>query len=107
MKTEFELKNILGKNIKDRRKVKNWSQEYLAEKAAVSKNTISDIESGRKFIKASTLVNIARVLKTEVYELFKPEHIYPDKPYELLSKFGEEVRERIEELENAYLMNLK
>ena len=105
--TEQELKRIFGKNISIRRERKGWNQETLAEKADVSKNTISDIETGQKFARARTMVRLAKVLKTEVYELFKQEGVLPDKSADIIAKYSEEVREKIEEIESYYIENIK
>ena len=64
---------IFGQNVKKfRSKQKGLSQEKLAERVGVSKNTISDIENGKKFVSARTLSGLARELEIEEYELFKP-----------------------------------
>ena len=80
-----------------------WNQETLAEKAGVSKNTISDIETGQKFARANTLVRLAEVLQTEVYELLKPDNVMPDKSADILAKYGEEVKEAVEKIGNLYI----
>ena len=103
MKNEQELKNTLGYNIKIRRDQKNWSQEELAEKADVSKNTISDIETGQKFARAKTLVRLAVALGTDVYELLKPPNVLPDKAADILAKYGEEVKEAVEKIGIRYM----
>ena len=105
--TEKELMALLGKNIKTRRKRKGWNQEKLAEKTDVSKNTISDIEAGNNFARAKTLVNLAKVFETDVYELFKPDNVLPDKSADIFAKYSEEVRERVEEIENSYKKRMK
>ena len=107
MKNEQELKNVFGENIKNRRKRMGLTQEQLAEKAGVSKNTISDIETGEKFVYADTLVLLAQALETEVYELLKPKDIFPDKAADILTKYGEEVREAVEKIGERYLENVK
>ena len=107
MKTEQELRDILGKNIKDRRKQRNWSQQYLAEKIDVSKNFISDLETGQKFTSAQTLINLANVLETEVYELLKPEGVPPDKPTEIIAKYGEQVKDAVDKIRDDYLTSMK
>jgi len=101
--TERELRNIFGKHVSARRERKGWSQEKLAEKADVSKNTISDIETGQKFARARTLVRLAKVLETEVYELLKPFNILPDKSADIIAKYSEEVRETVEKIGNSYI----
>ena len=107
MKTEQELKNCFGKNIFSHRERRNWSQEDLAEKAGVSRNTISDIEAGYKFARAKTLVRLAKALETEVYELLKPEGVLPDKPVDILAEYCEEVREKVTEIEKFYVSKMK
>ena len=103
MKTEQELKAVLGKNIKIRREDRKWSQETLGEKIGVSRNTISDIESGKDFVGAKTLINLALVFETEVYELFKPDNVQPDNAYEILAKYSSEVKAAVDSIRNTYL----
>ena len=103
MKTEQELKTFLGKNVKMRREDRKWSQEELGEKIGVSRNTISDIESGQDFVGAKTLINLALVFETEVYELFKPDNVQPDNAYEILTKYSLEVKEAVDSIKNNYL----
>jgi len=103
MKTEQDLRRIFSYNIRTRRERKGWTQEVLAEKAKVSKNMISDYETSQKFAHAKTLVRLATALETEVYELLKPDDVLPDKSMDRIIKFGEEVREAYEKVENRYL----
>ena len=103
MKTERELKVFLGKNVKIRREDRKWSQEFLGEKVGVTRNTISDIESGKDFVGAKTLINLALAFETEVYELFKPDNVSPDNAYEILTKFSYEVKEAVDSIRNNYL----
>ena len=107
MRTEQELKELLGQNIKTRRLQKKWSQEKLAEFADLTRNTISDIESGQDFAGAKTLISLAKALETEVYELFKPESVLPDKPSDILSKFSEEIRQKVDEIGISYIAKIK
>ena len=107
MKTEQELKDIFGKNVKTRRESRKWSQEFLSEKVNVSKNTISDIESDHKFVHAKTLINFAIAFETEVYELFKPPDVLPDKSIDIFAKFNEEIRKTVEKIGNSYIEKMK
>jgi transcriptional regulator with XRE-family HTH domain len=102
MKTEQELRAILGWNVSIRRISRNWTQEELAEKAGVSKNTISDIEKGDKFARPKTLVQLAIAFETEVYELLKPKDVSPDKIVDAIAKYSGEVREAVEDIERSY-----
>ena len=105
--TEKELRSILGNNIKRRRVQRDWTQEMLAEKAGVSKNTISEIETGQKFARAKTLVLLAKSFNTEVYELFKPDNVIPDKAADVLAQYSQEVKAALDEIGSSYLDNLK
>ena len=107
MRTEQELKELLGQNIKKRRVQRKWSQEKLAENTNLTRNTISDIEAGQDFAGAKTLISLAIALETEVYELFKPEGVLPDKPSDILSKFSEEIRQKVDEIGNLYIAKTK
>ena len=51
-----------------------FSQEKLAELAGVSDQTINDIEGCRTWVSDKTLVKIAYVLETEVYQLVFPQN---------------------------------
>ena len=104
--TEKELRKILGQNIKKRRVHKDWTQELLAEKIDVSKNTISEIETGQKFARPKTLVCLAGIFETDVYELFKPENVFPDKVTDVFIKYNEKIKEVLDEMGSTYLENM-
>lgn len=103
MKNEQELKKIFGENIKARRERLGLTQERLAEKAFVSNNTISDIESGDKFARSKTLVNLAKALDTDVYELMKPQNVSPDKAADIIAQYTEKIRMAVGEIERTYI----
>ena len=105
--TVQELNSVFGKNIRKYRKSRKWSQELLAEKIALSINTISETENGKKFIRAETLIGFASIFEVEVYELLKPEGILPDKPVNILAEFSEEVKQKVEDLGNSYIEKMK
>ena len=107
MKTEDELKQVFGHNVSTFRERRGWTQELFAEKAGISKNSVSDMESGHKFVRADTLVSLAMALEIEVYELFKTSDVLPDKPIDILEKYNEEVREALVEIGNSYIKKLK
>jgi len=107
MKTEQELKNILGHNVCIRRNSRGWTQEKLAEKVGVSKNTISDIEKGDKFAHAKTLVQLAIAFETEVYELLKPKDVSPDKIVDVIARYSEEVRKAVDKIQSSYIERIK
>jgi transcriptional regulator with XRE-family HTH domain len=72
-KEEKDCRAILSRNIKRYRSRIGLSQLHLALELEISTTFLSDIETGKKWVSAQTLSQIAKALKIEVYELFKPE----------------------------------
>ena len=71
----LELREALSQNLKKYRKKKEWSQFELAEKAAVSEQTINSIEGLRLWPSDKTLSKIANALEVEMYRLFVPQKV--------------------------------
>ena len=78
----------------------------MAEKMDVSVNTISEIETGKKFVRAERLIRFAAILETNVYELFKPDDVLSDNSRDVLLDFGREIKQKIDDLENSYIQKL-
>ena len=57
-----ELTEILGRNIREVRRELGISQQKLAELAGLSVSHVSDLELGRKWVSAESLVRIADTL---------------------------------------------
>jgi transcriptional regulator with XRE-family HTH domain len=72
-KREKECRGLLSQNIKRYRNRLGLSQLQLALELGISITFLSDIEHGKKWVSAQTLSQIAKALKIEIYELFKPE----------------------------------
>ncbi len=70
MKTMNRLKNI-GINVKSERLRKGLSQEELAEKCDISRNTVSLIETGKINATILRILDIAKVLGVDVNVLVK------------------------------------
>ena len=66
----MNIRNNIGKRIKELRKSKNLSQEKLAELADIAQNTLSYIENGTNFCSVDTLDRIITALEVEPNELF-------------------------------------
>jgi len=66
-----KITNILANNIKTKRLALNITQEQLCEILDIHKNTISLIETGKRWVGADMLENLAKVLKCEPFELLK------------------------------------
>ena len=64
------IKNLLGKKIKELRKRKGLTQEKLAEYAKVETPSISNIENGKNYPNHETLEKISKALGVKPYELF-------------------------------------
>jgi transcriptional regulator with XRE-family HTH domain len=105
--TVQDLNTIFGRNIRNQRNLCGFSQEQLAEKMDLSINTICEIENGKKFVRAETLVGFAALFNTEVYELFKPETIFPDNATGILVKYSEDVKDAVEKIRSVYLAKIK
>jgi transcriptional regulator with XRE-family HTH domain len=88
------LKVILGKNIKFLRSRKGLTQAILAEKAEISIIFLSSIERGTKYPKAEILARIAKVLKVEVFELFKGDFV-PSDSKELVTHLSKDITSKI------------
>ena len=69
------LREIFGKNVKNSRNRRNWSQADLAENANISINFLGDIERGKKWPHPDTLSRLADALEINVFELFLEEDI--------------------------------
>ena len=70
-----EIKAAFGRNIKNLRNYRNFSQADLSERADISIIYLSNIERGVKFPKPAVLSQIAEALEVEIFELFKFDHL--------------------------------
>lgn len=66
----MELKRNFGSNIHDYRKLRNFSQEELAEKLDISVKHLSTIETGKVFASAELIEKLAKELNVSVSSLF-------------------------------------
>ena len=62
-------KDLRGRKLREVRKSKNRSANWLAMKTGLSKTTIYDIENGVKIPRIGTLEKIANALKVEIETL--------------------------------------
>jgi len=70
---------LLGKRIKELRKIKGLTQEALAEKVNIETGSLSAIESGRHFPSMPTIEKISKILDVEMKSFFDFEHLLPYK----------------------------
>lgn len=62
---------VIGTNVRKYRKLRNWSQERLAEEADLHPTYISGIERGIRNVSGLNIERIAKALKIKPYELLK------------------------------------
>ena len=92
-KDEKDCRLILSRNIKRFRSRLGLSQLHLALELGISTTFLSDIETGKKWVSAHTLTQLAKALKIEVYELFKPEQNIRDNVSSAVAKYLDNVDE--------------
>ncbi len=68
-----------GNNIAKYRKLRNLTQEQLAERVGLSLPTIAELETGKNFIKASNLTKIVNTLNISYKDLFDFGEVPEDK----------------------------
>jgi transcriptional regulator with XRE-family HTH domain len=90
-KDEKNCRELLSQNIKRYRNRLSLSQLHLALELGISITFLSDIENGKKWVSAKTLSQIAKALKIEVYELFKPEQSIRDDVSAAVANYLDEV----------------
>ena len=66
----MNIKELLGKNIKEKRLSQHLTQEQLAEKIGISPKSLSQIELGNNFISAENLEQICFALMLQPKNLF-------------------------------------
>lgn len=100
----IDLRRILSKNIKDKRKLLSLTQEKLAEATELSPQTINDIEGCRTWVSDKTLIKLAEVLHTTPAELLHKSSLETEELdiLQLKSKLQESVRNTINQLFESY-----
>ena len=66
----MDIKELLGKRIKELRKEKGLTQEQLAETVGIEPNNLSRIEKGRNYPTPENLSKIANALNVSVDKLY-------------------------------------
>jgi len=73
----MDIKNVLGKRIKELRKAKGLTQEQAAELINIETKSFSNIETGKVFPTAANLNKIMQILGITPFDLFNYEHLKP------------------------------
>ncbi len=71
------IKNLLGKRIKEIRKKRNLTQEKLAELAGIETPSLSNIENGKNYPNNETLEKLSEALQVRPYELYMFDYYLP------------------------------
>ncbi|MBO4628734.1 MAG: helix-turn-helix transcriptional regulator [Treponema sp.] len=100
-----ELRECLSLNLKKYRKVRNWSQFELSEKAEISEQTINSIEGLRLWPSDKTLIKIAKALDVEIYSLFIPQNL--EVRSEIITELKESVLKTVENIVHEALQDWK
>lgn len=66
----MDIRKIFGSNVKKYRLKKDYTQEKLAELADLGDKSISQIETGRSFVKLEDMPKLCEVLEVEPFQLF-------------------------------------
>ena len=65
---------LLGKRIRSLRKIRNLSQEQLAEKADISSKYLGEIERGRSNITIDIMEKLSTALEIDMVDFFESNH---------------------------------
>lgn len=69
--SEAQILRLLAERIKALREARGWTQEQLAERAAMQRSYLGDLELGRRNPSVRTLVKVANAFGIAVPELFE------------------------------------
>jgi transcriptional regulator with XRE-family HTH domain len=95
------IREIFAKNIKENRHKCGFSQEKLAERAAISTHYLAMIELARNFPSSDIIERIADALGIEIYELF----VVAYSPAEELDKLHQEIITDIKQIVQETIEN--
>jgi len=104
--TVKDLLKIFGNNLRQFRTQNRWTQQILSDETDLSINTISEIETAKKFVHADKLVLLANTLNIDVYKFFIPPGLDPEPEPDVLKRFHEEAKEKIDQIYEDLKNNL-
>lgn len=96
----MNIKKLIGKRIKELRKVRHLSQEQLSEKIDINQNALSYIETGENFLSAETLEKLITALNIEPSELFETKHL--QKNEQLLEEIIQMLKKNPDKIKDIY-----
>ena len=87
-------KILLGRKIRELRKSKGWTQEYLSEQLGVNAKSILRIECGQTFPTVQNLEKLAVIFGVKMSDLFNYESL---EELELVKKNIDEILKELDE----------
>ncbi len=72
---ETQYKNLLGENIRRIRKRNKLTQDAFSEKIGIEPSSLSNIENGKSFPSALTIIQIQQKFNIPPGEIFDLEHL--------------------------------
>ena len=75
----------------------------MAEKMDASKNTIHDIETGKKFVRAENLARFAAVFNVDVYKLFLSEDVDDYDTTRVVAQFVNDAKVALDDKLDEYI----
>lgn len=71
----MDKKELLGKRIKELRKQRGFTQEYLAEKLKIEPRQLSKLETGKHYPSFETILGLLEMFKITFEELVSYNHL--------------------------------
>jgi transcriptional regulator with XRE-family HTH domain len=96
----MNIKKKLGSKIKEIRKSKKYTQEFVAEKIGIETKSLSNIERGLFYPTAENLEKISKILEVQPFELFDFEHHKSDE--EIKKEILKTIEENPNKLKQIY-----
>lgn len=101
-----KIQECLAQNIKKYRKLRDMTQEQLAEKAGTATNYIGTIETGRKFPSPGMIERIAAALQIDELLLFSPDRDDSQQTSMLRQRLMRNIERAVEETLSGSLCGL-
>jgi transcriptional regulator with XRE-family HTH domain len=71
----MDIKQKIGKRIKELRALKGFSQEELAARADIDRTYVNSVENGKRNISIINIEKIAKALKTDLAVFFDEQNM--------------------------------
>ena len=100
---EYNVRLLVGKNLKRIRSAQNISQLDLAHKAGLAPNFINEIEHCKKGITIRSIAKLSKALNVKPYEFFLPEDMKNDVSHLYINSIKDSIQKAVEEATGPYL----